>query len=274
MANRRTPLLFEVAGSINSTRGRSPSLRAALRLLPHLAASFVLICSFTGCATLPPGSVRDPRDRFERFNRTMFKFDTGLDHAVMRPLARSYVKVTPSPMRAGISNFVGNLAYTTTIVNDVFQGQPKEFARDLARLIVNTTIGIGGFLDPASHLGLLWHDRDFGQTLGKWGVHTGPYLVLPFLGPSDVRDAFGKVADGFTTIDRHMDDASFRYGVFAMRVLDERANALPTDSILDSAYDPYAFVRSAWFQQRAYKVHGSNPGYLPPLPSLDPDVSN
>ena len=113
------------------------------------------------------------------------------------------------------------------------------------------------------------NDRDFGQTLGKWGVHTGPYLVLPLLGPSDVRDAFGTAADGFTTIDRHVDETSFRYGVFGMRTLDDRANALPTDSVLDSAYDPYAFVRSAWFQRRAYKVYGGDPDYLPNLPSLD-----
>ena len=201
----------------------------------------------------------------------MFKFDISLDHAVMRPVARAYVRVTPGPVRAGISNFLGNLAYTTTIVNDVLQGRVRQFGRDLARLAVNTTIGIGGVFDPALRLGLLRHSRDFGQTLGKWGVHTGSYLVLPFLGPSDVRDAFGRVADGFTAIDRQIDDTSFRYGVFGMRMLDDRANALPTDSILDSAYDPYAFVRSAWFQHRAYKVHGSDPNYLPDLPPLDPD---
>ena len=246
-------------------------LRGAFSLLPLLAASILLISSFAGCATLPPGSERDPRDHFERFNRAMFKFDTSLDHEVMRPVARAYVKVMPTPIRTGISNFLGNLAYTTTIVNDILQGRAKEFGKDLARLIVNTTIGIGGLLDPASRLGLVSHNRDFGQTLGKWDVHTGPYLVLPFLGPSDVRDAFGTVADGFTTIDRHIGDNSFRYGAFGTRTLDDRANALPTDSILDGAYDPYAFVRSAWFQHRAYKVHGSDPNYLPDLPSLDPD---
>jgi phospholipid-binding lipoprotein MlaA len=247
-------------------RASSPPWTAS-SLLPLLTASFLLI---GGCATVPPGSERDPRDHFERFNRTMFKFDISLDHAVLRPVARGYVKVTPSPVRAGISNFLGNLAYTTTLVNDVLQGRAKDFGRDLARLIVNTTLGIGGLFDPASHLGLLRHDRDFGQTLGRWGVHTGSYLVLPFLGPSDVRDAFGTVADGFTTIDRQVDDTSFRYGVFGMRTVDDRASVLPTDSILDSAYDPYAFARSAWFQHRAYKVHGGDPNYLPNLPP-DPD---
>lgn len=243
----------------------------AFSLSPLVTLSLVLICSCAGCATLPRGSERDSRDHFERFNRAMFQFDTTLDHAVMRPVARGYVKVTPSPVRAGISNFLSNLSYTTTVVNDLLQGRARDFARDLARLLVNTTIGIGGLFDPALHLGLVRNDRDFGQTLGKWGVHTGPFLVLPFLGPSDVRDALGTAADGFTTIDRHVDETSFRYGAFGMRTLDDRANALPTDSVLDSAYDPYAFVRSAWFQHRAYKVHGSDPNYLPNLPSLDPD---
>lgn len=230
----------------------------------------MLLGGCTGCATLPPGSQRDPRDHVERFNRAMFKFDMVLDHGVMRPVARAYVRVTPHPVRTGISNFVGNLAYTTTIANDAFQGRPREFSRDVARLIVNTTVGIGGFLDPAVRLGLVRHDRDFGQTLGKWGVHTGSYLVLPFLGPSDMRDVIGTVADGFMTIDGHIDDTFVRAGIFGMRTLDTRANALYTDSIIDSAFDPYAFVRSAWFQHRAYAVHGSDPSYFPDLPPLDP----
>jgi phospholipid-binding lipoprotein MlaA len=248
---------------------RSRCRGAAVSHLPLFTAALVLVCSCSGCASLPPGGVRDPRDHFERFNRAMFKFNISLDHAVMRPLARTYVRVTPAPVRDGLSNFLGNLAYTTTVANDILQGRPKAFAEDLARLIVNTTIGIGGFLDPASRVGLFRRERDFGQTLGKWGVHTGSYLVLPFLGPSDIRDAFGSLADRFMTVDLYIDDPSASYGLMGMRTLDTRANALPADSTLDSAYDPYAFVRSAWFQERAYKVHGSNPNYLPRLPSLD-----
>lgn len=242
--------------------------RAPSNHLHLLAAALALIYGCTGCASLPPGRLRDPRDHFERFNRAMFKFDTTLDHAVMRPIASEYVKVTPTPVRTGISNFLGNLAYTRTIANDIFQGQPKEFARDVARLIVNTTVGIGGFLDPATRLGLIQNDRDFGQTLGKWGVHTGSYLVLPLLGPSDMRDAFGTLADRFMTVDQYIHDTAVGYGLFGSRALDARAGALPADSFIDSAYDPYALVRSAWFQHRAYKVHGSDPNYLPDLPSL------
>ncbi len=235
------------------------------------AAAVALICGCTGCASLPPGSARDPRDHFERFNRAMFKFDMTLDHAVMRPVATTYVKLTPLSVQTGIANFLGNLAYTRTIANDMFQGHARDFARDLARLIVNTTIGIGGFLDPARRLGLVQHDRDFGQTLGKWGVHTGSYLVLPLLGPSDLRDAFGTLADRFMTVDQYIHDTSVGYGLFGLRALDARVDALPADGAIDSAFDPYAFVRSAWFQHRAYKVHGSDPDYLPKLPPLDSD---
>jgi phospholipid-binding lipoprotein MlaA len=234
-----------------------------------VAALFVLVCACVGCASLPPGE-RDPRDHVERFNRTMYKFNTALDHAVMRPVARGYVKVTPAPVRTGISNFLRNLSYTRTIVNDVLQAHVKDFGNDVARLIVNTTVGIGGLLDPATRFGLAQHDRDFGQTLGEWGVHTGSYLVLPLLGPSDVRDAFGTLADRFTTPDGYIHDLGWSLGLYSLRLLDARANALPSDSTVESAYDPYAFVRSAWFQQRAYKVHEGNDNYVPDLPPLDP----
>jgi phospholipid-binding lipoprotein MlaA len=230
-----------------------------------------LLYGITGCATLPPGSVRDPRDHAERFNRAMFKFNTALDHAVMRPVARSYVRAVPAAVRSGISNFLSNLAYTSTIGNDLFQARPRDFARDVARLVVNTAVGVGGLLDPATSLGLVKHDRDFGQTLGKWGVPTGSYLVLPLLGPSDVRDAAGTVPDRFMTVEGYIrHDAPLSAGLFSLRALDTRANALPSDATVDSAYDPYGFVRSAWFQLRDYKVHEGEKNYLPDLPPLDP----
>lgn len=228
-----------------------------------------LLCSLAGCASLPPGSQRDPRDHIERFNRGMFKLDTALDHAVMRPIARGYVRVTPAPVRSGVANFLVNLAYTTTIINDALQGHLGDFGKDLTRLAVNTTLGIGGILDPATRLGLARHDRDFGQTLGQWGVATGSYVVLPLVGPSDMRDALGTVADRFTSADGYITGTGPRTSLFGARALDTRARGLPADSTLDSAYDPYALVRSAWFQQRAYKVRESDLTYVPPLPQLD-----
>lgn len=260
---------------MNTSARSSPCSRNAwhlrLRQWGIVAGVLALLCTFTACATLPPGSVRDPRDHAERFNRAMFKFNATLDHAVMRPAAHAYVRAVPATVRTGISNFLSNLAYTSTIGNDLFQGQTWDFARDVARLVVNTTAGLGGLLDPATRLGLVKHDRDFGQTLGRWGLPTGSYLVLPLLGPSDVRDAIGTVPDRFMTVEGYIrHDVPLSVGLFSLRALDTRAEALPSDSTVDSAYDPYGFVRSAWFQLRDYKVHEGDKNYLPDLPPLDP----
>ena len=244
-------------------------MRWSRLVFPAVAA--VLVCSSSGCASLPAGSVRDPRDHFERFNRATFKFDTAIDHAVFRRVARSYVKIAPAPVRTGISNFLSNLGYTSTIGNDILQGRIRDFARDAARLIVNTTVGIGGLLDPAATLGLLDHPRDFGQTLGKWGVPIGSYLVLPLLGPSDARDAVGGVPDRFLTVDGEISGTALNLSLFSVRAVDARAASLPSDGMVDSAYDPYAFVRSAWLQMRHYEVHGDEKNYIPDLPRLDPE---
>ncbi len=230
--------------------------RAPHASLNTLSATLVLACSLIGCASLPPGSTRDPRDHIERFNRSMFKFNTALDHAVLRPVARGYVKVTPRPVRTGVTNFFGNLGYTKTIGNDIFQGHPVDFGSDVGRLVVNTTVGIGGVFDPATRFGLEKHDRDFGQTLGKWGLPTGTYLVLPLLGPSDVRDAFGLLPDRFMSIEAQINDPVVQAGVSVADKINARANMLPFDRAIDTAYDPYALVRNVWFQRRDHKVHG------------------
>lgn len=262
---------METLAPLSRCSGAASCERTPVRRLAFVATTLIVLCSFGGCATLPPGSVRDPRDHFERFNRAMFKFNTALDHAVMRPVARAYVKHVPGPLRTGVSNFLTNLHYTTTIGNDILQAHFRDFANDVARLVVNTTLGIGGLLDPATALRLARHDRDFGQTLGIWGVHTGWYLVLPLLGPSDVRDAIGRVPDRYMTVDGIVNNTNLSLSLFGVGAVDERANALPADSAINSAFDPYAFVRSAWFQLRDYKVHEGQKNYVPNLPPLGPD---
>ena len=240
------------------------------RRLAVVASMLLSICGAGGCASLPAGSVRDPRDHFERFNRAMWKLDTSLDHAVMRPVARGYVRQVPAPVRTGVGNFLANLGYSRTIGNDLLQGRVRDFARDLARLVVNTTVGVGGLFDPAQTLGLVRHERDFGQTLGRWGVPTGSYLVLPLFGPTDVRDAVGALPDRWMTVDGNLDDTTLNVSLFSARTIDGRAKALPADGTVDSAYDPYAFVRSAWFQLRDYEVHAGKGDYIPSLAPLDP----
>lgn len=212
----------------------------------------------TGCATLPPGQ-RDPRDRFERSNRAVYKFNDALDRHIARPVARGYVKVTPRPVRTGVSNFFQNLTYPTVIVNDLLQGKLKSFGGDAARLVVNTTVGIGGLFDPATRMGLPAGDEDFGQTLGKWGVPPGPYVVLPIFGPSDVRDTFGFVADQFTDPKFYVNDMYLSLALSGATLVDLRAELLATDDVLARAYDPYVFVRNAYLQRREFQVKDGAP---------------
>jgi phospholipid-binding lipoprotein MlaA len=238
----------------------------------RLLSSLLLLVLLTGCATLPPGQKPDPRDRFERFNRSVYRFNDGLDRAVARPVAVAYTKVTPAPVRSGVSNFLANLNYPVTVVNDALQAKPKRFGHDAARLLINTTIGIGGLFDPATKFGLQANDEDFGQTLGFWGVPPGPYLVLPVLGPSDVRDAFGKVADHYTEPQAYFKSQTLGWGLTGMGLVDKRAGLLDSDGVLKRTFDPYAFVRNAYLQRRQFLIYDGNPPDEP-APDSDSDDS-
>jgi phospholipid-binding lipoprotein MlaA len=224
------------------------------------AVTLALYLGLSGCATLPSGKP-DPRDRFERFNRTVYVFNSNLDHALLRPVARGYVKVIPQPIRTAVNNFLTNLAYPSTIVNQFLQGNIKDGASDTARLVVNTSLGLGGLFDPATPMGLDRHGADFGQTLGKWGAHSGPYLMLPLLGPSTVRDGIGLVPDWLLlheieTVKLFRNNGYVEWSLFAVSLVNLRAQLLDVDRLLDSAYDPYAFVRSAYLQRRDYLING------------------
>lgn len=240
-------------------------------LLRYLSLA-VLILAATGCASLPPGAKPDPRDRFERTNRAIFKFNLAVDHAVLRPTARTYVKAVPEGARTAVTNFLTNLTYTSTIINDFLQGHVKDGASDTARLIVNTLFGLGGLFDVATPSGLDRHDADFGQTLGRWGVHSGPYVMLPLLGPSTVRDSVGLLVDEYTEPRAYITDPYVRWPVFTVDLVDHRARLLDLDRYIDSAYDPYAFLRNSWLQRREYKVHGDQSADEIP-PDLPDDTS-
>jgi phospholipid-binding lipoprotein MlaA len=211
----------------------------------------------TGCATLPSGKP-DPRDPWERFNRSSFAFNDALDRGVAKPVAKAYKKVTPRVVRTGVSNFFSNLDNITTIVNDVLQGKMRQAGHDSGRFLLNTTLGLGGLFDPASAAGLENNDEDFGQTLGKWGVTSGPYLMLPILGPSNVRDAFGRIPDTYTNPVTYVDDTATQYGLRVVSFLDLRAGLLDLDAQLERSYDRYAFVRNAWMQRREFLVTDGN----------------
>ena len=214
---------------------------------------YTLLLLLGGCATLPPGQ-RDVRDPFERFNRSMFRFNDVADRAILRPVARAWKATVPRPVRRGLGNFTDNLAYPKTILNDFLQGKFADGGRDVTRLIVNTVCGLGLF-DPGTAAGLERHDEDFGQTLGKWGVHSGPYLVLPLLGPSTVRDAPSKLVDDYGDARHYLTDPYARWGLWVTSKTELRAKLLDSEALLDRTFDPYAFLRSAWLQRREFLVH-------------------
>jgi phospholipid-binding lipoprotein MlaA len=220
-----------------------------------LLAPFVALL-FVGCAAAPQKS--DPRDPWERFNRASFAFNDRLDRAIARPAAKAYKKVTPRFVRTGISNALSNLNSPTTIVNDLLQGKFGQAGRDTGRFLLNSTLGLGGLLDPATSAGLDQNDEDFGQTLGAWGLQSGPYLMIPFLGPSTVRDALARFPDQFTYPVNYLEDDSTRYIIRGVEFLDLRAGLLDLDEQLAKSYDRYAFVRNAWMQRREFKVKDGN----------------
>lgn len=217
------------------------------------AAPLIVTALLSGCVTNST-TKHDPRDPFERVNRATFKFNDALDRAIAKPVAKTYKKVVPRPIRTGVSNFVDNLGYPVTLVNDLFQGKFKATLNDTGRLLLNTTLGLGGLLDPASDAGLDKNDEDFGQTFGKWGIRPGPYIVLPFLGPSDVRDGIGKAADTYASPVSYVERDSIRWSIYGIYALDRRTRLLDADETLDQAYDRYAFLRTAYLQRREYLV--------------------
>jgi phospholipid-binding lipoprotein MlaA len=213
--------------------------------------------ALTGCASAPSAKP-DPRDPWERFNRSTFKFNDALDRAIARPVAKGYVKVTPKFIRTGVSNWFNNLDTVPTIINDALQGKFRMAGHDTARFLLNSTLGLGGLFDPASAAGLDYNEEDLGQTLGKWGVKSGPYLVLPILGPSTGRDAFSRLADTYMEPVWYLEDDSTRYLIRLVDLLDQRAGLLELDAQLERSYDRYAFVRNAWLQRREYQVKDGN----------------
>lgn len=228
-----------------------------------------IIC-LNACVTLPPNAPRSPQDPYERWNRGVYKFNDALDRGVIKPVARFYRHVVPQPARTGVSNFLANLNTPTIAINDLLQGKPLAMLSDIGRLLINTTLGLGGVTDPATHAGLKRNDVDFGQTLGKWGLQPGPFLELPLIGPSDFRDGIGRVADVFTYPPTYLKNSYESYGLYAVNLIDLRAGLLPYDDTLKNAFDPYVFVRDAYLQRRAYMISGDRGTNEEPL--VDPDA--
>lgn len=200
----------------------------------------------------------------QNFNRKMFKFNMFADKVAIRPVAKAYVRVTGPKGREHISDFFTNLRTPVTIANEVLQGRPGPALDSTARFLINSTAGVLGFFDPATHLDVPQHTTDFGVTLAHWGVPEGPYLVLPFVGPTTLRDVWRLPVDSyFDPLGWYARDHSFKwhaqYAPSLFYLVTLRASALPLDSILDSSYDPYAFMRDAYRQHRLYEIYYGNP---------------
>lgn len=221
----------------------------------RIATAILFTLALAACATVPP-SERTPRDPWQRMNRGVFKFNDVFDRVIAQPVSRTYVRVMPQTVRTGISNFFNNVTYPDVIVNALLQGQLKPFAKDTGRFVVNSTLGIGGLLDPATPMGLAYEDRDFGQTFGKWGIPSGPFLVLPFLGPSDVRDGLGRLPDAYAEPWAYIQNPYWDYGTLLLYEVRNRADLLPLTDMAKQTFDPYAFERNAYLQSRDFMVQG------------------
>lgn len=194
---------------------------------------------------------------------------------MLRPVAKAYKFVAPQFVETGVSNFFSNLGQPTVIVNDLLQAKFRPALSDTGRFLVNTTLGIGGLWDPAGGMGLDKHDEDFGQTLGKWGTPSGAYLMLPFLGPSTVRDAFGSVADIYTDPIHYVERDAIRYSLDGMNLIDTRARLLENEETLRQTFDQYAFLRNVFLQRREYQVTDgeSSSSPLDDEPLEDPEAA-
>jgi phospholipid-binding lipoprotein MlaA len=236
----------------------TPNKNRAARIGAALAVVFLA----SGCASteaLKP----DPRDPWEGFNRGVYRVNDSIDRGFAKPLAKGYRAITPRVVRTGVSNFFDNLGYPTTVINAALQGKGKQAGRDTARFFLNTTLGLGGIFDPASAAGFEKNDEDFGQTLGKWGVPSGPYLMLPIFGPSTVRDSFGRIVDRGTDPSSYV-DGNITVATSVIGLADGRARLLDLERQLDGVFDQYAFIRNAWLPRREYQVRDGDVVEAPP----------
>ncbi len=201
----------------------------------------------------------DP-DPFENVNRSIYDFNETIDENVLEPISRAYKEHVPEIAQDGVSNFFGNLRDVTTLANQILQFKPIESVETFGRILVNSTIGLGGLLDVASEMSLTTEDEDFGQTMAVWGVEEGPYIMLPFLGPSTVRDSVGTYVDltSDANLVKDMDDVGF-LSANTINIIDKRVELLPVTDLLDKSDDPYISMRSSYLQKREFDIYDGNP---------------
>ncbi len=229
----------------------------AARFVSATALAVAMVLTLGGCASAGRANTKDP---LERLNRNMSEFNDVVDRAVLKPAATAYQRVTPALVRTGASNFFGNVSDVWSFVNTALQLKPQEALDNLMRFSVNTLFGLGGLLDVASEMNIDRHKEDFGQTLGRWGVATGPYLVLPIFGPSTLRDALAFGVETRADVVRNLGDVPSRNSLLVVRTLETRANLLRVGSVVEeAALDKYTFTRDVFLQRRRNAVYDGDP---------------
>jgi len=231
-------------------------LRRFVLLLALMAAA--------GCAHLPAGHIGDPRDPWERYNRAVFEFNDTLDRAVVKPVAEAYRDYVPELAQRSLRNVFSNLRDVIITAHQLLQGKPQAAVTAGSRVLINSTIGALGLGDPASEMGLIKTNEDFGQTFGRWGIGPGPYFVLPLLGPSTVRDTIGTLADfNFDPIGSVFEQGAGRNIVYGLIAIDRRKDLLDAQDTIEAlSFDRYSGVRDAWLARRRSLAHDGEP---PPL---------
>lgn len=244
------------AGTARGDEGGVPQGAARQQGGGRALAAVLGVALLAGCAS---GPRTDPRDPLEPYNRGVTRFNEQVDAMVLKPVAIAYKEVTPAPVRTGVSNFFANLSDAWSFVNNVLQLRLEGATSSFMRVNVNTFLGLGGVLDVASEMGIDRYRQDFGLTLGRWGVGTGPYVVLPILGPSTVRDTLALPVDMAGNPARYVDPVSARNSMYALRAVDVRSNLLRAGAVLDSAaLDKYSFTRDVFLQVRSQAGEAPN----------------
>ena len=221
-----------------------------------IASTLALACALlAGCAT-----TQSRVDPFEPWNRAMYQVHEAVDGGLIKPIAEGYVRTAPAPIRAGVSNFFGNIDDVFTGINHVLQGKRERAGDDFGRVLLNSTFGILGIFDPASEMGITKDKTDFGITFGKWGAPQGPYLFVPLFGPTTVRDGTGWLVRIYAGPIGYINDVRVRNSLYGLNYLDTRAQLLDAEGVLDAAaLDKYRYLRNAYLKARRYQVYDGKP---------------
>jgi len=257
------------SGCAGAPAGRGPATQRGRAGAVALAIALGIGLGAGGCAsTAPPSALAaddEPAravrnvDPFERFNRDVFAFNEALDNDFFKPFARFYDAYTPRVVRLIVGNVLSNFLDPYIALNNLLQGKPADAASDMGRFLLNSTFGFFGFGDPASEIGLVKHREDFGQTLGVWGLPAGPYLMLPFFGPSSLRDGIGLAVDLNVNVTDRISQVRLRNTLTGFGLVESRVRLLPAERLLADALDRYLLVRDGYLQRRRSQVYDGNP---------------